>query len=102
MTLDQLSLPADLVGDETVRAEEIVLSTPDGRSVTTLVNATPIRDKDDAVKSMVVTLQDLAPLEETGRMRAEFLGMVSHELRAPLTDAKILYARTQSVGGASG
>ena len=28
---------------ETVRAEEIVLKVPDGRSVTTLVNATPIR-----------------------------------------------------------
>ncbi len=88
VTLDQLSLPADLVGDETVRAEEIVLSTPDGRNVTTLVNATPIRDEDGALKSMVVTLQDLAPLQEMGRMRAEFLGMVSHELRAPLTSIK--------------
>ena len=37
---------------------------------------------------MVVTLQDLAPLEELERLRAEFLGMVSHELRAPLTSIK--------------
>ena len=37
---------------------------------------------------MVVTLQDLAPLREIERMRAEFLGMVSHELRAPLTSIK--------------
>ncbi|MCY4363146.1 MAG: ATP-binding protein [Gammaproteobacteria bacterium] len=37
---------------------------------------------------MVVTLQDLAPLEELGRLRAEFLGMVSHELRTPLTSIK--------------
>ena len=33
----------------------------------------------------MVTLQDLAPLEELERLRAEFLGLVSHELRAPLT-----------------
>ena len=36
----------------------------------------------------MVTLQDLAPLEELERLRAEFLGMVSHELRAPLTSIK--------------
>ena len=63
-----------------------MLSVPDGRSVTTLINATPIRDPDgpdDALASVVVTLQDLAPLRESERMRAEFLGMVSHELRAP-------------------
>ena len=88
IALDQLPLAGALSGAETVRAEEIVLSVPDGRSITTLVNATPIHDPDGpagAVASVVVTLQDLAPLRELERMRAEFLGMVSHELRAPLT-----------------
>ena len=70
---------------ETVRAEEITLSVPDGRSITTLVNATPIRSADGEVESVVVTMQDLAPLDEIERMRAEFLSMVSHELQAPLT-----------------
>ena len=73
---------------ETVRAEEIVLSVPDGRSVATLVNATPIHGEGGAVESVVVTLQDLASLQELERQRAEFLGMVSHELRAPLTSIK--------------
>ncbi len=72
----------------TVRAEEIVLQVPDGRSVTTLVNATTVRGEDGAVESVVVTLQDMAPIEELERMRAEFLGLVSHELRAPLTSIK--------------
>ena len=71
-----------------MRAEEIVLQSPDGRRVTTLVNATPIRSEDGAVESVVVTLQDLAPIEELERLRAEFLGMVSHELRVPLTSIK--------------
>ena len=71
-----------------VRAEEIVLQVPDGRSVTTLVNATAVRAEDGTVESMVVTLQDLAQLEELERLRAQFLGMVSHELRAPLTSIK--------------
>ena len=72
----------------TVRAEEVVLSVPGGRSVTALINATPIRSADGAAESLVVTMQDMAPLQELERLRAEFLGMVSHELRAPLTSIK--------------
>ena len=86
--LDELPLADEFRNAETVRAEEIELSVPDGRSVTTLVNATPIHSADGAVESVIVTLQDLAPLEELERLRAEFLGMVSHELRAPLTSIK--------------
>ena len=91
IALDQLPLARLLDSAETVRAEEIVLSVPDGRSVTTLINATPIHGPDgpdEALASVVVTMQDLEPLRELERMRAEFLGMVSHELRAPLTSIK--------------
>ena len=88
ISLGEFPLAGVLSGAETVRAEEIVLSTPDGRSITTLVNATPIHAEDGAVASVVVTMQDLAPLEELERQRAEFLGMVSHELRTPLTSIK--------------
>ncbi len=81
----QLPMAEQLGIGETVRAEEIVLSVPDGRSVRALVNSTPIRSTGGTVESVVVTLQDLAPLDEIERMRTEFLGQVSHELRAPLT-----------------
>ena len=84
----ELPLTRALGDAEAVRAEELVLSVPDGRSVRTLVNATPIRGEDNKVVSMVVTMQDLAPLEELERQRTEFLSMVSHELRAPLTSIK--------------
>ena len=88
IALDQLPLAGALSGGETVRAEEIALSVPDGRSITTLINATPIHAEDGTVASVVVTMQDLAPIEELERQRAEFLGMVSHELRVPLTSIK--------------
>ena len=74
--------------DETVRAEEIVMRVPDGRTVTVLLNATPILSEEGAVESMVVTLQDMADIEELERLRADFLAMVSHELRAPLATIK--------------
>ena len=73
---------------ETVRAEEIVLSVADGRSVRALLNATPLRSEGGELESFVVTMQDMAPLEEQERLRAEFLGMVSHELRSPLTSIR--------------
>ena len=72
----------------TVRAEEIVLEVPDGRQVSVLINATAIRAEDGAVESLVVTLQDMTPLEELERLRAEFLSMVSHELQGPLVTIK--------------
>ena len=88
ISLLEFPLPELLGTGETVRAEEIVIAMPDGHSVTVLLNATPIRSDDGAVESVVVTLQDMADVEELERLRAEFLAMVSHELRAPLTSIK--------------
>ena len=73
---------------ETLRAEEIAFEVPDGRSVSVLLNATPIVSDDGALESMVIVMQDMAAVEEMERMRAQFLGMVSHELRTPLTSIK--------------
>ena len=84
LALDRFPLARELVSAETMRAEEIELSVPDGRRVSALVNATPIRSTEGTVETVVVTMQDLAPLEELERQRAAFLDMVSHELRAPL------------------
>ena len=80
-----LPLERQLRRGETVRAEEIELSVPDGQSVRTLINSTPIHAPEGEVESVVVTMQDLAPFEEIERMRTEFLAIVSHELRTPLT-----------------
>ena len=88
VSLGEFPLARALSTGETVRAEEVVISVPDGRSVTTLINATPIASEEGAVETVVVTMQDLTPLEEMERQRAEFLGTVSHELRAPLTSIK--------------
>jgi len=88
LALSELSLLRELGGARAMRAEEVVLSVPDGRSVAVLVNVTPIRSAQGDLESVVVTMQDLAPLEELDRQRSEFLSMVSHELRTPLAAIK--------------
>ena len=88
ISLQEFPIAEALSTGETIRTEEIVMQVPDGRSVTTIINATPILSEEGELESVVVTLQDMTAVEELERLRAEFLGMVSHELRAPLTSIK--------------
>ena len=88
VSLREFPMAQLLSAAETVRAEEIVLRVADGRQVTVLLNATPIRSDGGAVESVVVTMQDMTEVGEQERMRAEFLATVSHELLAPLTSIK--------------
>ena len=86
--VEDLPIARVLRSGEPVRSEEIVIELPDGRSITTLVNAAPIYGEDGEIVSVVATLQDITPLQELERLRSEFLGMVSHELRTPLATIK--------------
>ena len=86
--LAELSTAQALSSATTLRAGEVVLEVPNGPSVSILINAMPISAEDGAVESVVLTMQDLAPIKELERLQAEFLGMVSHELRAPLAAIK--------------
>ncbi len=88
IALGEFPLAQVLSTGETVRLEEIELQVPGGRSLKALLNATPIHSQAGAVESLVVTLQDMTPLEELERLRAEFMGMVSHELQTPLTSIR--------------
>ena len=86
VSLSEFPVAELLRSGETVRAEEMLLSVPDGRSVRVLVNTTP--NLADGIGSVVVIVQDLAPLDEIERLRTEFLGLVGHELREPLVAIK--------------
>ncbi len=89
ISLQEFSVAQALQANETVRAEEIEIRVPDGRSVRILINATPIHlEQEEEPDSFVVTLQDLTPLEEIDRLRSEFSATMSHELRVPLASIK--------------
>ena len=88
VSLAEVPLAEELDRASAVRAEEVEIGVPDGRSLTTLINSTPVRSLAGDVESLVVTLQDLSPMQELERLRAEFMGTVSHELRIPLSSIK--------------
>ncbi len=88
VSLAELPLARVLAAGETVRAEKIVLVRPGGRSLSVLVNATPVFASDGGLASVVVTMQDLTPLKELDRLRANMLGTVSRQLREPLVAVK--------------
>lgn len=86
--LDRVSLARELQTARPVRGEEVLIEAPDGQCVPTLVSATPVRSVDSEAELVVVTLQDMTPMQEQERMRTELLGIVGHELRAPLLSVK--------------
>jgi PAS domain S-box-containing protein len=49
---------------------------------------TPIRDADGAAKACVVVAHDVTTEVQTEQMKKDFVAMVSHELRSPLTPLK--------------
>ena len=84
----ELPLQRALDSGEMTRAEEIVFKRGDGSRVNTLVNASPIKSPEGDLIGAIAVIQDMTPLDEIERLRSEFLGLVSHELKTPLTAIK--------------
>jgi PAS domain S-box-containing protein len=88
LSSDELPLYRALKASENVRAEELRLEFPDGHAMPVLANASPIWSPEEKVIGAIATLQDVTRLDEEAKLRQDFLGMVSHELRSPLSTIK--------------
>jgi len=65
---------------------EVILILPDGREVPVLIHAGPVIMGGKLV-AVVAAFQDITAIKEADRAKDEFLGILSHELLTPLTDA---------------
>jgi len=64
-------------------SQELQVQT-EGREVFLRCHAVPVRDEEGALLGGVAVLQDITQLKELERMKADFVAMVTHELRAPV------------------
>lgn len=69
----------------TVTGVELIVRTPGGVQTPVVASAAPLRTDDGEIDAVVGVFQDVAPLKEAERLRDEFISVVSHELRSPLT-----------------
>ncbi len=69
-----------VVGDE-----EIVIDRPDGSHGVIEASSGPILDESGAVVAAVVTYSDVTGRKDAERLRDAFIGVLSHELRTPVT-----------------
>ncbi len=81
--LENISTNRALRGERVENLEQD-LPMPGGPTRHLLVSAAPLGQPGD-VQGAVVVWRDITYIKELERMRAEFLSMVSHELRSPLT-----------------
>lgn len=62
----------------------IALKGPDGKK-TYRLRATPMTDEEGSLLGTVAVLEDVTHLREVDRLKNEFIGVASHELRTPVT-----------------
>ncbi|HET8523217.1 MAG TPA: ATP-binding protein, partial [Thermomicrobiales bacterium] len=64
---------------------QVILDRWDGSQIPLLVQAAPLRDASGAIPRAVVVLQDITRLREAEQLKDDFLSLISHEFRTPLT-----------------
>ncbi len=81
----ELPMMQAMIDGSTVTSVELLVHTSDGSQVPVVASAAPLITEDNEVDAVVCVFQDVSPLKEAERLRDEFISVVSHELRSPLT-----------------
>lgn len=76
---------AALTFGDTAEDIECLIDTDDGREIPVLASAAPIHNDDGTIWAVVSAFRDISALKEASRLKDEFVSVVSHELRSPLT-----------------
>jgi two-component system sensor histidine kinase KdpD len=79
------SLSCRALKGEAVRNQQLLLKSAGGQQVPVLVQAMPLPNASGEVERAVLVFQDITHLREAEQLKDDFLSLVSHEFRTPLT-----------------
>ncbi|HKG26073.1 MAG TPA: ATP-binding protein, partial [Thermomicrobiales bacterium] len=82
---DELPMVAVLRSGEVAVGVELLARHADGTDLSVLASAAPVREPDGTIVAVVAVFRDIGALKQASRMKDEFVSVVSHELRSPLT-----------------
>jgi signal transduction histidine kinase len=83
--LGELPIVTALTSGEVAVGIELLARRPDGTDAPVLASAAPVREPDGTIVAVVAVFRDIGALKQASRMKDEFVSVVSHELRSPLT-----------------
>jgi PAS domain S-box-containing protein len=70
---------------EIVRGHQLVLERPGGHRFPISAHASPVVDGHGTVRTAIVVIQDVTDLRQAEQLKDDFLALISHEFRTPLT-----------------
>ncbi|HET7031294.1 MAG TPA: ATP-binding protein [Candidatus Limnocylindrales bacterium] len=82
---EEWPLTRSAANGETIRDEELDVERDDGSKATISVSSMPIRAEDGTIIAAVATVNDITRRREAEDLRDAFIGVLSHELRTPIT-----------------
>jgi signal transduction histidine kinase len=68
-----------------VSSVELLAIRPDHARIPVLVSAAPVQETGSPMVAIVAVFREITALKEAARLKDEFVSIVSHELRSPLT-----------------
>lgn len=83
--IEQLPIERAMESREPVEGVELAIARANGHPLPLLASAAPILDQQGNVTAVVGAFRDITTLKEANRIKDEFVSVVSHELRSPLT-----------------
>jgi PAS domain S-box-containing protein len=86
LSLDQrMEARSQLLQGDVIRNHQYLLESADGRRMPVLAQIAPLTNPTGVVDRAVLVLQDITRLRDAEQLKDDFLSLVSHEFRTPLT-----------------
>jgi len=82
---DEWPLARVIAADETILDEEVHIQRDDRPEAVVLMSAVPVHDQEGRIIAGVVVAHDITAIKEIDHAKDEFLAVLSHELKTPLT-----------------